>query len=107
MEESRSSPEKSLGKLRRRRHKRDELQGEVKKIKPLIFKGESEKGEDAEAWLLGMRKYFCIYNYSYRTEANIAIHQLQGQASIWWEQLERVKRLDERHVSWKQFKKYF
>jgi len=40
-------------------------------------------------------------------EASIAIHQLQGQASIWWEQLVRVKRLDERHVSWKQFKKYF
>ena len=40
-------------------------------------------------------------------EANIAIHQLQGQASIWWEQLARVKKLDERHVSWKQFKNYF
>ena len=72
-----------------------------------MFKGDNEKGEDAEAWLLGMRKYFSIYNYSSRMEANIAIHQLQGQTSIWWEQLARIKGLYERHVSWKQFKKYF
>jgi len=72
-----------------------------------MFKGDSEKGEDAEAWLLGMRKYFSIYDYSSKLEASIAIHQLQGQASIWWEQLARVKRLNERNVSWKRFKKYF
>ena len=70
---------------RRRKYRKDELQGELRKIKPPIFKGDSEKGEDAEAWLLGMRKYFRIYNYSSRMEASIAIHQLQGQASIWWE----------------------
>jgi len=40
-------------------------------------------------------------------EAKIAIHQLQGQASICWEQWARVKKLDEKCVSWKQFKKYF
>jgi len=54
-----------------------------------------------------MRKYFHIYNYSSNMESNIAIHQLQGQASIWWEQLARVKGLDEIYVSWKKFKKYF
>lgn len=61
---------------RRRKYQKDELQGELRKIKPPIFKGDSEKGDDVEAWLLGMRKYFRIYNYSSRMEANICIHQL-------------------------------
>ena len=103
-EESESSRDKSS---RRRKYRRDELQGELRKVKPPTFRGDSEKGEDAEAWLLGMRKYFRIYNYSSKMEARIAIHQLQGQASIWWEQWARVKKLDERCVSWKQFRKYF
>ena len=29
-----------------------------------MFNGEVEKGEEAEAWLSGMKKYFQIYNYS-------------------------------------------
>ena len=96
--ESGSSRDKSS---RRRKYRKDELQGELRKVKPPTFRGDSEKGEYVEAWLLGMRKYFRIYNYSSRMEAGIAIHQLQAQASIWWEQLARVKKLDEIHVSWK------
>jgi hypothetical protein len=42
----------------------DELQGEFKKIKPPTFDGEHKKYEDAKAWLLGMRKYFQLHNYS-------------------------------------------
>ena len=40
-------------------------------------------------------------------EVSIVIHQLQGQDFIWWDQLARVKMIEERYVSWKQFKKYF
>jgi hypothetical protein len=36
----------------------DELKGEMNKIKPPTFDGEHKKEEDAETWLLGMRKYF-------------------------------------------------
>ena len=42
----------------------EEISGEFKKIKPQTFNGETEKGEEAESWLSGMRKYFQIYNYS-------------------------------------------
>jgi len=73
-EESRSSPDRSS--RRKRRHRKDELQGELKKIKPHMFKGDSEKGEDADAWFLRMRKFFSIYDYSSKMEAGIAIHQL-------------------------------
>ena len=75
--DSSEEPESSFDRpsRRRRKYRKDELQGELRKIKPPTFKGDSEKGEDAEAWLLGMRKYFRICNYSSRMEANIAIHQ--------------------------------
>jgi hypothetical protein len=42
----------------RRRPESDILQGELRKLKPPNFDGEHRKGEEVEAWLLGMRKYF-------------------------------------------------
>jgi hypothetical protein len=36
----------------------DIFQGELKKIKPPNFNGEHRKGEEVEAWLLEMKKYF-------------------------------------------------
>ena len=50
---------------RKRKYKTyEEISGEFKKIKPPTFNGETEKGEEAESWLSGMKKYFQIYNYS-------------------------------------------
>ena len=40
------------------------LEGKFKKIKPTNFDGESKTREEAEAWLLDIKKYFQIYNYS-------------------------------------------
>jgi hypothetical protein len=51
-------------KNHRRSSRVDELQREFKMIKPLALVGEHQKDEDAEAWLLGMRKYFQLHNYS-------------------------------------------
>ena len=42
----------------------EEISREFKNIKPPTFNGETEKGEEAESWLSGMKKYFQIYNYS-------------------------------------------
>jgi hypothetical protein len=72
-----------------RKHRRsgvDELKGEMNKIKPPTFDGEHKKDEDAETWLLGMRKYFQLQNYSSHAEGRISIYQLKGKASIWWDQ---------------------
>ena len=41
-----------------RRYGMDKLKREMNKIKPPTFDGEHHKEEDAETWLLGMRKYF-------------------------------------------------
>ena len=76
-----------------RKHRRsgvDELKGEMNKIKPPTFDGEHTKEEDAETWLLGMRKYFQLQNYSSHAEGRIAMYQLKGKASMWWDQLVHV-----------------
>jgi len=40
------------------------LEGEFKNIKASTFDEESRMGEEVEAWLLDIKKYFHIYNYS-------------------------------------------
>ena len=41
-----------------------------------MFNGEVEKGEEVEAWLSGMKKYFQIYNYSDRLKDWMTIYNL-------------------------------
>jgi hypothetical protein len=65
----------------------DELKGEMNKIKPPYFDGEHKKDEDAKTWLLGMRNYLQLHNYSSHAEGRISIYQLKGEASMWWDQL--------------------
>ena len=48
-----------------------------------MFNREVKKGEEAEAWLSGMKKYFQIYNYSNRLKARMAIYNLTGKTDIW------------------------
>ena len=36
----------------------EEISGEFQKIKPSTFNGETEKGEEAESWLFGMKNIF-------------------------------------------------
>jgi hypothetical protein len=47
--------------VRKRKHM-DHLDGEFKKIEHSTFDGESRTGEELEAWLLDINKYFHIYN---------------------------------------------
>ena len=68
----------------------DELRGEMNKIKPPTFDDENKKDEDAETWLLGMRNYFQLHNYSSHAEGRISIYQLKGKASMWWDKLVQV-----------------
>jgi hypothetical protein len=73
-----------------RKHKRsgvDELKGKMNKIKTPTFDGEHKKDEDVKTWLLGMRKYFQLHNYSSHAEGRIVIYQLKGKESMLWDQL--------------------
>jgi hypothetical protein len=74
------------------------LKGEINKIKPPTFDGEHKKEEDVETWLLGMKKYFQLRNYSAHVE---------GKASMWWDQFVQVQHIKDKEVTWKEFKRYF
>jgi hypothetical protein len=93
-----------------RKHRRsrvDELKGEMNKIKPPTFDGEHKKEEDAETWLLGMRKCFQLHNYSSHLEGRIVMYQLKGKESMWWDHLVQVQHVREKDITWKEFKRYF
>jgi hypothetical protein len=85
----------------------DELMGDMNNIKPPTFDGEHNKEEDVETWFLGMRKYFQLQNYSSHAEGRIAMYQLKGKASMWWDHLVHVKHIKEKYITRKEFKRYF
>jgi hypothetical protein len=60
----------------RRKQEVDSFQGEMRKLKPPSFEGEREREDDVEAWLLGLRRYFQLHNYSSNLEARIATYHL-------------------------------
>ena len=73
---------------RKRKYKPyEEISGEFKKIKPPTFNGETEKGEEVEALLSGMKKYFQIYNYANQLKERMTIYNLTRKADIWWQDL--------------------
>jgi hypothetical protein len=100
-------PAEDKTKTDKKRKHVDHLEGEFKKIKPSTFDGGSRIGEEAEAWLLDMKMYFQIYNYSSNMKVKITIHNLKVKANIWWQDLKLDKSLKEKHMEWLEFKKYF
>ena len=62
----------------------EEIYREFKKIKPPMFNGEIQKGEEVKAWLSGMNKYFHNYKFSGELKAKLAICDLRGKTDIWW-----------------------
>ena len=59
----------------------------VSKEKPPTFDGEVKSSQEAEAWIVGMRKYFQVQYYSGNMKARIGFFNLNRRASIWWEHL--------------------
>jgi hypothetical protein len=54
-------------------------------IKSPTFDSEHKKDKNLETWLLGMRKYFQLHNYSAQEEGGIVIYHLKGNTSMWWD----------------------
>ena len=87
----------------RKRHYHNHSRDEFKKARPPTFNGEINNGQEDESCLLGMRKYFQVQDYSGNMKARLAILNLTGRASIWWEHFRKVKKITERKNVWKQF----
>jgi hypothetical protein len=79
----------------------------LRKLKSPSFDGEREREDNAEAWLLGLRRYFQLHNYSSNIEAIISTYHLHGKVAMWWDQLKQVELINENMITWKQFEKYF
>ena len=60
-EESNRDSSSSSHKEKRKRNHRDHSRDEFKKAKPPTFDGEVKTGQEAEAWLLGIKKYFQVH----------------------------------------------
>ena len=54
-----------------------------------------------------MKKYFQVQDYLGNMKARVVIFNMDGRESIWWEHLRQVKKINEKNIVWKQFKKYF
>lgn len=97
------SYEKLFGASTRRHHKQITegkyfILDEFKKAKPPTFDGEVKKVEDEKVWLLGIKRYFRIQNYSDNMNSRVAIFSLKGKADIWWEELMNVKDIKEEEL---------
>jgi hypothetical protein len=69
-EETDNSKESSSGKTsfhsqtrgKKRKHSKSHDHEEFKKVKPPTFDGDIKKGEEAEVWLLHLKKYFIFHD---------------------------------------------
>jgi hypothetical protein len=91
----------------RRRHELDSFKGDLRNLKPPSFDGERERDSDVEAWLLGIKKYFQSHNYSSNLETRIYAYHLDGKCVMWWDKLKQFDHINERSITWKNFKIYF
>jgi hypothetical protein len=85
-----TSSHSQMRKKKRKKSKSHDPE-EFRKAKPPTFNGYIKKGAEAEVWLLDLKKYFRVHDYSENLKAQIAIFNLNGKASIWWEDLRNVK----------------
>eukprot|EP00253_Pinus_taeda_P008401 PITA_08401 len=54
-----------------------------------------------------MNKYFQLYQYDHNLKAWLAIFQLQGKTTLWWEEVKIVKGVTEQTITWENFQRYF
>eukprot|EP00253_Pinus_taeda_P011093 PITA_11093 len=54
-----------------------------------------------------MNKYFQVYKYDHNLKVRLAIFQLQGKATLWWEEVKIVRGVSEQDVTWETFQGYF
>jgi hypothetical protein len=67
----------------------------------------SRTGEEEKSWLLDIKKYFQIYDYSSNMKVRMAIYNLKGKYSIWWKYLNLDKGIKDKKMECEEFKKYF
>ena len=64
-------------------------------------------GEKVEEWLLGMRIYFGVQNYSSEMKSCLAIYNLNAKATRWWRDLKHTKKDEVKEIRWSNFRRIF
>jgi len=80
---------------------------EFKKVKPPTFDVDMKNLEDAEAWILGINKFFELHDYTNNMKAKVVIFNLKGKVEIWWEDVKWVRDMRRDDLSWRKFKRIF
>ena len=71
----------SSHKNKKKRHYQNRSRDEFKKARPPTFNGEINIDQEAEVWILGMRKYFQVQDYSRNMKARVEEHPYGGITS--------------------------
>ena len=66
-----------------------------------------ESKEVVEAWILNIERYFQVQVYDENLRERLAIFQLSGKASLWWQKAKSVNNIRSKELSWKVFKILF
>lgn len=66
-----------------------------------------KKLEDAEAWLLGMKKFLELHDFTENMKVGITIFSLKGKGNIWWEDVKRIRGIKTKELSLHEFKIIF
>jgi hypothetical protein len=104
---SEDSADEKHGKIKRNVSIMMKLLENLRRLNPQYLTVKWKLGEEVEAWLSRMQKYFQIYNYSGELKERMAIYNLIGKEDIWWQDIKRIKNIKERKITWKTFKRYF
>jgi len=80
---------------------------EFKKAKPPTFNGDLKKLEDAEAWLLGMKKFFELHEYIENMKDKISIFSVKVKEDICWEDVKQFRDIRTKELSWHDVKILF
>ena len=80
---------------------------EFKKARPPTFDGEMKKSQDAEAWFLGIRKFFRLHDYLDNMKGIIAAFSLRGKVDIWSKIMKNVIGIHEEDLTWNEFEWLF
>jgi len=53
--------------------------------------------------MIDMGKYFHIDKYTDKVKEQLAVYQLRGKATLWWEEIKTMRKIDEQQLTWQEF----
>ena len=61
--------------------------------------------EASKDWVIEKSMYFKVYAYNSNLQDRLAIYQVWGKATLWWEEFKFVNAIEEQKITWEELKK--